>query len=92
VSLKLAALDRTLLAQGRRVTLVGTGASLERWRAALGDRVAGVREARVPDERTLDGDGAPYVLIYVSPLARRRWREQAARKRLQEMSDFIFAS
>jgi glycosyltransferase involved in cell wall biosynthesis len=92
VSLKLEALDRTLLARGRRATLVGTGASLDRWREAMGQRVAEIREARNPAADVFAGSAGPFVLVYVSASARARWRVEAERLRLREMSDFIFAS
>jgi hypothetical protein len=90
-ALKVATLDRTLLAGGRRAVLVGTGASLDRWRAALGDRVAETREARMPDARVLAGH-PPFVLVYVSPAARKRWRARAATAGWEEMKHFIFIS
>ncbi len=90
VALKVAALDRTLLAGGRRAVLVGTGASLERWRVALGPRVAEVREARRPDPSAFAGTRGPFVLVYVSPLARRAWRERADRSGLSEPDQYLF--
>ncbi len=92
LSLKREALDRTLLARGGRLTLVGTGESLKRWREALGRRVAAVREARAPSASVFAGGRPPYLLVYVSPVARERWRRQAERQRLMEMSDFIFTA
>jgi hypothetical protein len=89
--LKLAALDRTLLAGSRRATLVGTGASLQRWRTALGHRVAESREARWPAVGVLEGR-RPFVLVYVSAPARERWRTAARAAGLAEMRDFIFVS
>ncbi len=89
--LKIAALDRTLLAGRRRATLVGTGASLERWREALGGRAAESREARAPSVGVLAGP-VPFVLVYVSPSARERWRAAARTAGLAEMRDFIFVS
>ena len=89
--LKLAVLDRTLLAGGRRATLVGTGASLERWRGALGNRLAESREAKRPSGGVFNGHH-PFVLVYVSPSARERWREAARSAGLAEMRDFIFVS
>ena len=89
--LKLAALDRTLLAGGRRATLVGTGASLERWRAALGARVAASHEARRPSCGVFEGR-RPFVLVYVSASAREGWRTVARAAGLAEMLDFIFVS
>jgi hypothetical protein len=89
--LKVAALDRTLLSGGRRATLIGTGASLERWRTALGNRVAEVREARAPVAGSFCGR-PPFVLVYVSPATRQRWRAHAAKSGLVELESFIFVS
>ena len=94
MELKIAALDRTLLAGGRRATLLGTGASLERWRKALGDRVAESRDARAPAAGSFDGR-PPFVLVYVSPSTRRLWRANAtnaANAGLTELREFIFVS
>ena len=89
--LKIAALDRTLLAHGRGLTLVGTGESLERWRLALGPRVRAVREMRKPANSVFDHGAGPWLLIYASPVARSAWRECAVRAGVSELYDFIFA-
>ncbi len=92
VRLKVEALDRTFLAGGRRVTLVGTGESLARWRQALGDRAARVVDARGPSHAAAAEAAPPAVLAYVSPAARERWRRWAAGLGWTEMRDFIFVS
>jgi glycosyltransferase involved in cell wall biosynthesis len=92
LSLKVEALDRTLLASGRRLTLVGTGESLRRWGAALGRRVAAMRDVRRPGPSAFAGSAAPYLLICLSPAAREAWRGHAAGAGLSEMLDFIFAA
>jgi glycosyltransferase involved in cell wall biosynthesis len=91
IALKTAALDRTILCGGRRATLVGTGESLERWRTALAGRVNEVRAVKRPAGGALAG-APPFVLVFVSPAARHRWREHAAETGLVEMRDFIFTS
>lgn len=92
VALKVAALDRTHLANGRRARLIGTGESLARWQRALGTRLAETREARVPAASALTGTADLRVLVYVSHPARERWRRAARELGLAEMTDFIFAS
>jgi hypothetical protein len=89
--LKVAALDRTLLAGGERATLIGTGTSLERWRHALGGRVAQCREARVASAAGFAAP-PPFILVYVSPATRERWREIAVAAGWAELRDFIFVS
>jgi glycosyltransferase involved in cell wall biosynthesis len=89
--LKCEALARGLLADGRRATLLGTGASLGRWREALGDRVAETRDVRTPAPEAFAG-APPFVLAYVAPSARERWRAAAAAAGWGEMQDFIFVS
>jgi glycosyltransferase involved in cell wall biosynthesis len=91
VALKIAALDRTLLAGGRRVALVGTGASLERWRAALGPRAARVLARRGPGDGPLES-ALPHLLVYVSHAARERWRAHLTGAQWIEGRDFIFTS
>jgi len=91
-ALKIAHLDRTLLAGGRRATLVGTGESLRRWRAALGSRVAETRPARAPSAAVFAGATLPMVLVYLSPGARLRWRRSAEEAGLRELTDFIFTA
>ena len=91
-ALKRDALERTLLAGGRRATLIGVGESLARWRAALGARVGRVIEARVPSAAILDREFPPFVLVFVAAAARARWRERAAQAGLVERQQFIFIS
>ncbi len=92
LALKLAALERTVLARGRRATLIGVGESLERWRVALGSRAADVRVARGPDGALLRSAAPPLLLVYGSRVARARWRECARHANLSESQDFIFIS
>lgn len=89
-ALKIAALDRTLLAGGRRATLLGTGASLQRWRTALGRRVAEVREARSPGGGAHAGATRPCLLVFLSHPVRERWRLHLTREGWCEGSDFAF--
>jgi len=91
-ALKLAALERGLLARGRRATLVGTGTSLQRWRGALGERVRDAVDARRATSGVFASHPPPFVLAYVAPDARRRWRETAEYSGLVELTDFIFVA
>jgi hypothetical protein len=92
VSLKIAALDAGLLRNGRQATLVGAGASLVRWRTALGERVSAYHEVgkRIPE---LDpGFESPLVLALMAPNARARWRQSLTRSGRCELRDFIFVA
>lgn len=91
-ALKCAALERGLLARGQRATLVGTGTSLERWRDALGARVAHVVAARRPAPELVRHLAPPVVLVFVAAPARDRWRPALAGAGLREMSDFVFVA
>lgn len=92
VALKVDALQRGLLAGGRRATLLGVGASLERWRHALGGRLRTAIEARRPSPEPFERETAPFVLAYVAPEARARWRRCATECRLKEMIHFVFVA
>jgi glycosyltransferase involved in cell wall biosynthesis len=92
VQLKIEHLDLTLLRHGRKATLLGTGSSLDRWRGAMGDRVAAWRQARSASPEAFAAAEAPFVLVYVSPAARERWRRAAGVAGLREPVDFIFVS
>lgn len=91
-ALKREALFHGLLAHGRRTTLVGTGASLERWRAALGDRVSAVHEARRAHVPALRAWSAPLVLVFVAEPARAAWRLALNTAGFSEMADFVFVA
>ncbi|HEY6193459.1 MAG TPA: glycosyltransferase [Candidatus Eisenbacteria bacterium] len=92
MTLKVAALDAGLLRRGRRATLVGVGSSLQRWRAALGTRVAACVEIRRPGPGVAPHWATPVVLALMAPEARRRWRESLARLGWRELREFIFVA
>lgn len=90
--LKVAALDRTVLAGGRRAALAGVGESLRRWEAALGARVACTMEIRVPPVDRIPDAAEPLVIALLSPQARRRWREALTARGWSETLHFIFVA
>ncbi len=90
--LKIAALDAGLLRDGRRLTLLGAGASLARWRAALGARVGRWHAIRRPQAQVAPWLRPPLVLALMAPAARQRWRSFLQALDLREMSDFIFVA
>ncbi|HEV2105871.1 MAG TPA: glycosyl transferase, partial [Candidatus Eisenbacteria bacterium] len=90
VALKLAALDRGLLAHGRRATLIGVGRSLAGWRAALGARVSRALEIRRPGAAPLAALAPPLVIALGAHEARMRWRHWLETSGLSELQDFIF--
>lgn len=92
LELKVEALGRGLLAHGRRATLVGVGASLAAWREALGARVHEAVEARQASSAVLRAHPAPFVLAFVAPAARERWRRCALETELKETRDFAFVA
>lgn len=92
LALKLESLDRGLLGGGRRATLLGVGSSLERWRRALGKRLAGVHEIRGAVPSSPAGLDPPLVLALMAPSARRRWRAHLGGSGMRELEDFIFVS
>jgi glycosyltransferase involved in cell wall biosynthesis len=91
-ALKRTALDRGLLAGGRRATLIGVGASLQRWRDALGTRLAASVELRQPPADLGRLLNPPWVLAVLAPRARERWRLHLSAAGAREMQDFIFVS
>lgn len=92
VQLKVDALARGLLSRGRRATLVGVGASLAAWREALGDRAEAVVEARQASAAVFVRHPAPFVMAFMAPEARGRWRCCAAETGLNEGSHFVFVA
>ena len=92
MALKVDALRRGLHAHGRRATLVGVGASLAAWHEALGDRVATAVEARHSSAGVFQRHSAPFVLAYMAPEARARWRACAAETKLDEGVHFVFVA
>jgi glycosyltransferase involved in cell wall biosynthesis len=93
MELKLDALRRGFLRRATRVTLVGTGRSLERWREALNPRWrTAVIEARRPEAAAAAVLEPPVVLVFVAPPARERWRHHLARLEWNEGRAFIFVA
>ncbi len=92
LSLKVAALAAGFLRGRDRVTLVGVGQSLARWRQALATWVGEWHEVRRPHRQSVARLRPPLVLAYMAPAARERWRAQLARCDMQELSDFIFVA
>jgi len=92
VALKVDALTRGPLSDGRRATLVGVGASLAAWHEALGGRVATVVEARRAASAVFKSHNPPFVLAYMAPEARARWRRCAAESDMKEGNHFVFVA
>jgi glycosyltransferase involved in cell wall biosynthesis len=92
VALKVDALTRGPLSHGRRATLVGVGASLAAWHEALGGRVATAVEARRASTAVFENHHPPFVLAYMAPEARARWRRCAAESEMTEGNHFVFVS
>ncbi len=92
VALKADALERGLLAHGRRATLLGVGSSLDLWRETLGDRVVAAVVARRPAPEAFARHAAPFVLAFVAPEARARWRRCADETGLKEGKHFVFVA
>jgi len=90
-ALKLGALERSLLATRASLTVVGVGDSLARHASAFGTsrRVRAVHAGR-PHSRALLEIEPPAVLVFGSPVARRRWREALVNSGFLEERDFIF--
>ena len=92
LSLKLSALTSGFLRGHPRVTLVGVGRSLERWRQALGERVRDCLEMRRPWPEKAPAPPSPMILAYMAPSARERWRARLTGLHMRELSDFIFVA
>ena len=90
--LKVAALDSGLLHGGNRATLLGVGASLARWRAALGPRVREWHEVGRPEAQVAPFLRPPLVLAVMAMKARERWRRFLCALGMRESSDFIFVA
>ncbi|MBI3538689.1 MAG: glycosyltransferase family 2 protein [Candidatus Eisenbacteria bacterium] len=92
LALRLAALEAGLLAGAERLTLVGVGASLAVWRAAL---TRPGRRIDVIDGRMRPGHAAPappVVLVFGAPAARERWRAALTANGLSEGDAFVFVA
>jgi glycosyltransferase involved in cell wall biosynthesis len=92
VSLKVAALDTGFLRDRRPLTLLGSGTSLARWRAALGARVGRWHAIGRPAPQLAPWLAAPLVLALMAPAARERWRRFLGALDMRELSDFIFVA
>lgn len=94
VELKLDTLARRLLAGGRTPTVLGVGASLERWHAALRTVAPGTRrvEARAPSPALLAAVEPPLVLVLVAYQRRDLWRETLVRAGYREWQEFVFVA
>ena len=98
-ALKIAALDRGFLSWAA-ATLVGSGASLRRWEAAFGGRLAGVVEGEAAAGDTASGKEplpletpVPLVIALLSLKARERWRGSPDVQRDGKRArDFIFVA
>lgn len=86
--LKRAALARWL--GERRATLVGSGASLARWREALGPMAAATLESPGPRVCPVPDGENPWVLAVTAAAARTRWRVWLISCGMMESRDFIF--
>jgi len=96
LALKRDALGRGLLRGRHEVTLVGVGASLCNWSAALGAqglRVHALERGRPgPPGPAGGGPRPPIVLVFGAPSARQRWRDALAAGGLEEGRDFVFVA
>ena len=91
-ALKIAALDAGLLRHGRTATLVGVGASINRWEKVLGTRIRAKLETRHPGHGVVPYLAAPTVLPFMAPDARWRWRRFLTGAGWREPDDFIFVA
>ncbi len=87
-ALKRDALSRWL--HGRKATLIGVGASLQRWEVALGPLVERTLHARDPGGYRSQRLGSGLVLVFMSASARTRWRTWLTSCGMSESDDFIF--
>jgi glycosyltransferase involved in cell wall biosynthesis len=91
IELKLDALEHGLLHRARHMTIVGVGESLARcvpvFEAARHVRVV---ESGRPARRTIEAVAPPIVLVFMSPVARARWRAALAAAGYEELRHFVF--
>jgi hypothetical protein len=94
IELKLEAIRLDFLRGRRRVTVVGVGASLARAGAALA--TLGVETVALPAGRpgaaVLARLAPPAILVFMSPVARQRWREALVSDGWTERHDFLFVA
>jgi hypothetical protein len=79
------------VSQGQYVALA-YGAGLAAWHEALGGRVRDVVEARRASPAVFTRYTAPFVLAYMAPSARERWRQAANECFLTEWEHFVFVA
>jgi glycosyltransferase involved in cell wall biosynthesis len=93
LALKRAALERVFPHDTRCVSLVGVGASIEKWREILGNtRKVTVVEAARPGQSVVNRLDPPIILVFGAPIARARWREYLAGRGMIEGKTFIFVA
>ena len=93
-ALRLHALERGLLRTRSTVSVVGVGASLERWRAHLaraGHGVTAFAAAR-PSPMLVAGLTAPALLVFGAAPARQRWRAALEASGRREGGEFTFVA
>jgi len=90
--LKVDALDRDFLRGRGDATLIGVGKSLERWREALGARLAGTHTLRRPVRESAPLLRPPLILALMAAPARERWRGFLVDLGMKELSDFTFVA
>lgn len=74
----------------QRATLIGSGASLQRWQETLGALLQGTLAARSPHRFALGRLERPLILAFMAPSVRKSWREYLADSGMAEGHDFIF--
>lgn len=90
MALKIAALDRGFLANGRRATLIGVGESLARWHTALGHRITALVTSPRPSHDIIGTLVPPVLIALMSPQARDRWRIVLSDAHWDEGRDHLF--
>lgn len=94
VELKLESIRRDFLRGRGRVTVAGVGESLARATqavASLGVTVDALAAGR-PTPPALVRLAPPAILVFMSPVARTRWREALAARGWRERDDFLFVA
>jgi glycosyltransferase involved in cell wall biosynthesis len=94
IALKLEALKLDFLGGRRRATVVGVGASLARSLAAIGTLGVAVEACAAgrPATDVVSRLEPPAILVFMSPVARRRWRQALEARGWSERRDFVFVA
>jgi glycosyltransferase involved in cell wall biosynthesis len=94
IELKLDSIRRDFLRGRGRVAVAGVGESLDRAAGAIASLGVSVRrlEAGRPEPAALARLERPAILIFMSPVARRRWREALTAAGWVEREDFLFVA